>query len=83
VALFPALTFAAQIAAARNLNGSKNRSDCAGAQILDALVPTTVEASPVNCTQYIRLGLNYPSLHFLKYGLAFIQRQADLFRTDS
>jgi len=77
------LTFATEISAARNLNGSKNRSDCAGAQILDALVPTTPEASPVSSTQYIHLGLNNPSLHFLKYGLAFFQRQADLFRPDS
>src|ERR1035437_2537180 len=36
-----ALTIAAMIAAARNLNGSKDRSDRAGAQILDALVPAT------------------------------------------
>jgi hypothetical protein len=59
-----ALTFAAEIAAAGNFNGSKNRSDCAGAQILDALAPTTPEASPVTSTEHIRLGLNNPSLHF-------------------
>jgi hypothetical protein len=33
-------------------------------------VPTP-EASPVSSTQHIHLGLNNPSLHFSKYGLAF------------
>src|ERR1700691_3593575 len=78
-----ASTFAAKIAAAENLNGSKNRSGYAGAKILDALIPATPEASPVSSTQHIHLSLNNPSLHFSKHGLAFLQLQADLFEPDS
>jgi hypothetical protein len=78
-----ASTFAAKIAAAGNLNGSKNRSGYAGSKILDALIPATPEASPVSSTQHIYLSLDNPSLHFSKHGLAFLQIQADLFEPDS
>jgi len=37
-----ASTFAAKIASAGNLNGSKNRMGCAGSKILHALIPATL-----------------------------------------
>src|SRR5271163_3167908 len=80
---FSASTFAAKIAAAGNLKGSKDRSGYAGSKILDALIPATPEASPVSSTQHIYLRLDNPSLHFSKHGLAFLQIQADLFEPDS
>jgi hypothetical protein len=70
-----ASTFAAKIASAGNLNGSKNRSGYAGSKILDALIPAAPEALPVSSTQHIYLSLNNPSLHFSKHGLAFLQIQ--------
>jgi hypothetical protein len=78
-----ASTFAAKIASAENLNGSKNRSGYAGSKILDALIPATPDASAVSSTQYIYLSLDNPSLHFSKHGLAFLHIQADLFQPDS
>jgi hypothetical protein len=78
-----ASTFAAKIASAGNFNGSKNCLACARSKILDALILATPEASPMNSTQHIHLSLNNPSLHFSKHGLAFDQRQTDLFGPDS
>jgi maltoporin len=78
-----ASTFAAKIAAAGNLTGSKDRSGYACSKILDALIPATPEASPVSSTQNFYLSLDNPSLHFSKHGLAFLQIQADLFEPDS
>jgi hypothetical protein len=78
-----ASTFAAKIASAGDLNGSKNGSGYAGSKILDALIPAAPDASPVSSTQYIYLSLDNPSLHFSKHGLALLQTQADLFEPDS
>jgi len=78
-----ALALAAKIATARNPDRSKGRSERAVAQILDPLVPTTVAASSVSCTQHIHLGLNNSCLHLSKHGLAFFQRQTNFFRSNS
>ena len=77
----PASTFAAKIAAAGNLNGSKNRSSYAGSKILDALIPATPAASPVSSTQHIYLTLDNPS--YLEARPCLPPIQADLFESDS
>jgi hypothetical protein len=65
------LALAAKIATTRNLDRSKDRSERAVAQILDALVSATMAASPVSGAQHIHLGLNNPCLHLSKHGFTF------------